>query len=255
MAVNPFLMLSGIGMIAVAVIAIYYWRKVTGTNARFYIAGAGIWIIAVAFKMLLDLTVTGPLQQWMMAAGGLAGLVAGAGIYVGLRTGLIESGFTYIAVIRTWLKKMTFNQAVALGIGFGSMEAILIGVSSFANILIFVLMPEIIATVPAEFQATLIQQLSASTLMVIPAVVERIAAILIHVFSGVLVVYAVRTRKLKYLAYSVIFKAVVDGIIPPLVLMLDPATFLAGAYLIEIPIIILGITGFHGTKWLSEKKW
>jgi uncharacterized membrane protein YhfC len=255
MAVNPFLMLSGIGMIAVAILAILYWRHKTGTDARFFMAGAGIWLIAIAIKIVLDLSITAPLEQWMMAAGGLSGLIVGASIYVGLRTGIIESGFSYIAVIKTWLKKMTFNQAVALGIGFGTVEAILVGFSSFLNILVFVLMPEIIATIPAELQPTLIQQLSASTLMVFPAIIERIAAISIHVFSSVLVVYAVRSSKLKYLAYSIIFKAVVDGILPSLVFALDPATSLAGAYLIEVPIIILGVIGFYGTKWLKLKKW
>jgi len=53
----------------------------------------------------------------------------------------------------------------------------------------------------------------------------------------------------------VIYKAVVDGIIPVLVFSLNPATSLAGAYIIEIPFIILGVIGFYGTKWLNKKKW
>ena len=65
----------------------------------------------------------------------------------------------------------------------------------------------------------------------------------------------VTNHLIKYLWCSVIYKAVVDGIIPVLVFSLNPATSLAGAYIIEIPFIILGVIGFYGTKWLNKKKW
>jgi len=255
MAINPLLLLSGIGIMVLAAASMLYWRRRTGADMKFFMAGAGIWIVAVAVKLLLDLTVTVPLQQWAFSAAGLGGALAAVSVYVGVRTGLLESGLSYFAILKTWLKRMKPKEAVAFGIGFGAFEAFIVGASSFLNVLIFVLMPEVIATVPVEYQAIIIEQLSASTLFVIPAIIERAAAILLHVFSAVLVVYAVRTRKLKYLWYSVIYKAIVDGIIPGLVYALNPASSLAGAYVIEIPFIMLGAIGFYGTKWLARKKW
>jgi uncharacterized membrane protein YhfC len=255
MAINPFLMLSGIGMILIAVFSILYWRHKTKVKTKFFLAGAGIWIIAIIIKILMDLTITFPLQQGILAVGGLAGLLVGASVYVGLRTGLLESGLSYFGIIKTELKKMTYKEAVAFGIGFGAFEALIIGFSSFLNILIFVLMPEIVATIPVEYQAGLIQQLSASSLFILPALIERIAATFMHIFAAVLVVYAIRSKQLKYLWYSVAYKTVVDGIVPVLVFALSPATSLVGAYIIEIPIIILGAIGFYGTLWVSKKKW
>jgi len=254
MAINPFLMLSGIGMMVVAVAAMLYWRVKTGTKWKFFLAGAGVWLVAIFVKALMDLTITMPLQQWMFAAGGIAGALLGIGLYAGLRTGLLESGLSYITVLKTTLKKMKYKDAMAFGIGFGVFEALVIGFSTFLNVFIFVLMPEIIATLPMDIQAIILEQLSVSTLFIIPAIIERAAAILIHAFAGILVVYAVRSRKLKYLWYSVIYKTVVDGIIPVLVVTLQPGT-LTGAYLIEIPFILLGLVGYFGILWMSKKRW
>ncbi len=106
MPINPFLMLSGIGMMAVAVFAILYWRRKAGAGWKFFLAGAGMWIVAVAVKALMDLTITAAIQQWVLAAGGIGGLLFGIGLYAGLRTGLFESGFSYIAVLKTNLRKM-----------------------------------------------------------------------------------------------------------------------------------------------------
>ncbi len=144
---------------------------------------------------------------------------------------------------------------MAFGTGFGAVEALVVGFASFLNILIFVLMPEIIATLPVEMQAELTGQLSLSTLFIFPAIIERIAAILLHVFASVLVVYSVRSGQLKYLGYSIIYKTVVDGIIPFLVYTINPSVSLANSYIIEIPFIILGAVGYFGIKWLKKKKW
>ena len=197
MPINPFLMLSGIGMMAVSLFAILYWRYKTNVKITFFVAGAGVWLVAILVKLLLDLTVTVPLQQWLFSTAGIGSTLIIISLYVGLRTGFLESGLSYFSILRTWLKKMGFKEAVAFGIGFGALEAFIVGFSSFLNILIFVFMPEIIATVPLEYQAILIEQLSLSMLFIFPAIIERVAAIIMHVFSAVLVVYAIRSGKIK----------------------------------------------------------
>jgi uncharacterized membrane protein YhfC len=48
-------------------------------------------------------------------------------LYFGLRTGIFESGITYVAVKKTGLSRTTFDEAIALGIEFGGIEAIILG--------------------------------------------------------------------------------------------------------------------------------
>lgn len=255
MDMNPFLMLSGIGIIAVAIAAVAWWKVRSKAGWSFFLAGAAAWIAAILVKYLMDLAITAELESWMAAAGGAAGMLIGISIYIALRTGFLESGISYLAVLKTKLKKMTLDEAIAFGIGFGAFEALVLGVTSTINIAILIFMPEVLATMPADFQAMVVEQLSVSTLIVLPAIAERVAAIFLHVFASVLVIYSVRSGMKRYLGYSIAYKAATDGMVPLLVFTLNPAASLTGAYVIEIPIIILAVIGYLGIRWLSKKKW
>ena len=77
---NPFLLLSGIGMMAVAVAAFLYWRK--KAELKFFAWGALIWTIAIAIKLLMDFTISIPIQQALLESYPLLTVLITMGLYL-----------------------------------------------------------------------------------------------------------------------------------------------------------------------------
>ena len=248
--INPFLLLSGIGMMAIAIAAFLYWRK--KAPLKIFAWGALIWILAIAVKLAMDFTISIPIQIALMASYPLITVLIIMGLYLGIRTGLFESGFTYIAVLKTKLKKMNYNEAVAFGIGFGGIEAFLLGFLSFIDILVFVLFPDMITALPVDQQASLLSQLNITTWIIFVPIIERVSVLFIHIFAALLVIYSVKVKKPIYFLVSFIYKAITDGMIPLLLFYIGTATLLS-SYIIEIPVIILGLIGYFGIKWIKKK--
>ena len=248
--VNAWLLLSGIGMMLVGILFPIYWWRTQKVPVKYFGYGAVLWILAIAPKILLDLTIT-PSMTPYLATYGTEALVIITGIYVGLRTGLFESGFTYLAGLKTKLKKVTYKQAIAFGLGFGGFEALSLGVLSFINIYSFVALPELINQVPVETQTVLLQQLNQSTWVVPAAVMERAFTIFMHVFCSLLVFYALKQAQKKYLYYSIGYKTLVDAIIPALQVYIGTQT-VVGIYLIESPFIVLGLFSILGIRWIRQ---
>jgi len=67
-------------MILVGILPVVYWRK--DVELKYFLFGALTWAVAIGVKVLMDLVST---------------FIIILGIYVGLRTGILENGFTYIA--------------------------------------------------------------------------------------------------------------------------------------------------------------
>ena len=246
--VNAFLLLSPIGMMIVGLAAIFFWKLKKRVSWKYFGYGALLWTLAVIPKIIMDITVS-PYLYAGVAGYGTAALIVGVGLYLGLRTGLLESGFTYLAAGKVReLKRIKLNDAIAFGIGFGAFEAVFLGIASFLSLSLFVLDPSAAGLLTAEQQASL----DSPTIIVGAAVLERIFAISIHVFASLLVFYSLAKKRVSYLAYSIIFKAAVDGIIPFLTYYIDTST-VAGIYLIEVPFLGLAAIGLLGTWRLMGK--
>ena len=246
--VNAFLLLSPIGMIIVGLAAIIFWKREKKTAWRYFGYGALLWTLAIIPKLAMDFTITPYIYNGLYAYG-TAALLTGAGLYLGLRTGFFESGFTYIAGRRIKrLKKIKLDDAIAFGIGFGGFEAIAIGISAFLSMAAFVIDPSLASLLTTQQQAAL----DSPTIVVGAAILERVFAIFIHVFSSLLVFYSIAKKKIIYLAYSTIFKAAVDGIIPGLTFYIDTTT-VAGTYLLELPFLALAFISWLGIVWLMGR--
>jgi len=248
--VNSLLLLSGIGLMALGfLIPIYYWRT-KKVPVKYFAFGAGLWILAISIKAMMDFTITSALTSYFVGFGTLV-FVIFYGLYLGLRTGFFESGLTYFVALKTKLRDMTFKQATAFGLGFGCFEAVVLGFSSFVSILLFVLTPDMISTVPESQQSILLEQLNQETWIVGAAIIERLATIVIHVFTTILVFYAIRTMNKKFLWISIGFKALLDGMIPAINYLYNPSTFLDW-YAIEFLILGLGFIAYFGYKYIKE---
>ncbi len=253
MQVNPFLLFSGLGMITIGFSPILYWWRVKKAQFRYFAFGGVAWLAAILVKGLMDLTVSNGLYGFIHSLYSENIFLLLTGLYIGLRTGLLENFFQYVFVLKTKLRKGLFNESFAFGLGFGCTEAFLLGVGSFINLLMFILFPEIINYVPEQQRQAVLKQLTMSTWVVFAPIIERGSAILIHLFSTLLVVLSVRKAERFFLLAAVLYKTILDGSIPFLRANVNTLT-LTGIYLIEVFITILGVIGLIGVLQISRKK-
>ena len=118
--INPAFLLSGVGMILAGMIPVMWWRYRTLVRWRNFWLGSGLWALAISLKLAMDLTLTPIFVGWLSGIYTAAGIALISGAYVGLRTGFFESGLTYVVGLRTRIRKFGFDEAVALGLGFGA---------------------------------------------------------------------------------------------------------------------------------------
>ncbi len=234
--------LPGIGMLAVGLGAMALWYLLKRPKLRYFAFGAILWAVAIIPKYIMDFTITGPFQSFLLQHLSLTAVLAVMSLYLGLRTGLFESGFTYLAVKYTKLSKMDFNEAMALGIGFGGIEAIYLGILSLLTIYVLMSQPGLASLLPPE-------QLAVSFIPI--PILERLFTLFCHVFATVLVVYAVKLNDLRWLALSILFKTALDGALLPLQHVFG--TGLSGIYIIEGYVAVLGIIALAGIYWFAKK--
>ncbi len=247
--VNPFLLGSGIGMLLVGILSVVWWKRKSGVEMDFFFYGGIVWLVAIAIKGVMDYTLSPMLYDYFSLYGIFAILVV-SGIYVGLRTGLLESGMSYLFIIRSGLRRAGWKEAIAFGVGFGAAEAIFLGLSSFMSILVLIIFPSILNSLPMEYQLQVLSQLELGTEVIFAPMLERAFVMVAHVFAAVLVFMAVRSRKMGYLALSILYKTLLDGILPWLSYTLGAGDILS-IYLMEIPIIIIGLIGYFGMRWIK----
>jgi len=248
---NPYLILSGVGMLLVGAIApiLWWWKK--RIEAKFFLYGLILWIIAISPKYIMDLTLTDPLFSYLKGFGDAVYVIL-AGLYVGLRTGLLESGLSYLIILKTKIKEVNLNQAIALGIGFGSAEAIFVGFSSFTNILAFILYPNLINKIPESQREIVLQQLNQPSIVIPAPILERVFVLIIHILAILLIFYAIRKSDIRYLLASIFYKTIVDGPIPAFRTYLD-LNVPQNIYLVELYFAILALIGLLGIEKIMER--
>lgn len=223
-------------MIAVGAVAVYVWRR--RAEAMYFLFGAVSWAVAIAVKIVLDLTVTPSFKALLPET--LAGVLV-LGLYYGLRTGFFESGIPWAAARLAKLKP-TFDQAVAVGIGAGAAEAIALGLLSLLSVLTFILVPGLVDTFSPATQDAL--QLQFSIPFVPIPVWERLFALFCHVFAMALAMYALRAGR-RWLALSIAFMALLDGALIPLFAYVTTRTFVDNL-VIETFVGTMGLASIAG---------
>ncbi len=250
--INPIFLLSGVGMMLVGIISAVWWRYRTLVHWRYFFLGAAVWMAAIAVKVALDLTVTPLIIQWLTGIYTAVGIAMISGAYVGLRTGLLESGFTYAVAMKEKLRKMDFDQAVAFGIGFGAMEAVMLGLSSFLNVAVLLAFPQILNFVTPLQRAAILQQLTLPAVLFMAPIIERASTLLVHVFCTVLVIKSVKSGRAGYFILSILYRTLIDGALPFLTMTFDSTT-IAGIYYIESFVVVLGLMAAVGMFWIRHK--
>ncbi|MFA5406353.1 MAG: YhfC family glutamic-type intramembrane protease [Candidatus Nanoarchaeia archaeon] len=245
---NYWLLLSPIGMILIGLLTIIYWRTKHKSKLILFAWGGLLWFMAIMLKSVLDYTVMPYFYEFINNLWPAALLVI-ASITLGLRTGFFESGISYL-MLKGKLKKPSWNDTIAIGIGFGASEAILFGVLSLINMLVL-MNPAFMSTL-SEVELTMLEaQLSQNTIIVVAAWLERFFALLVHVFATALVIKALTKSKKKFLWWSIAFKSLIDT--PVLLLQSFISESIVNAFIAESYIVLLGLAGFYGLKWLKNQ--
>ncbi|MEM2905262.1 MAG: YhfC family glutamic-type intramembrane protease [Candidatus Bathyarchaeia archaeon] len=249
--VSPLLLFSGVGMVSVGLLAWIWWAP--RARFRFFLYGGLLWAAAIAVKLVMDLTVTQPFSQQLSTAVG-QGLLASVtlGLYVGLRTGLLECGFPYVAALMTRLREAAWREVFAVGLGFGAFEAVLLGVQSLLNVATIMLNPSVLDSLPPGQREAVVRQLSYGAAVVPAPILERAFTLVAHLFATVLAVYAAKASKLSLLAASILYKTVLDGPIPIFGYVV-PERGLLELYLIEAYLGALALVAALGLFWFRKR--
>jgi len=240
--VTPLALLPGLGMVAVALCFVAYAaRRRLGWGYLGW--GALAWLVAVALKFAWAMPTNAPVYNALQGA--LPPALSGAAfyIYVGALTGVFEVGLVYLALRYTRLGRAGWPKALAFGIGFGAVEALLLGVSSLASTLATLLMP---GAFPLEMLAAVARQ--GNPLYGLAPVVERAATLFVHILSNLLIFYAIHRRRPGWFWLAFAFKTAIDSA-AAFAQFWGLAT-LSHIWAIEAVVIAFGVVGWLGLRWL-----
>ena len=141
-------LLQGAGMILVGVVAIVVWHVIKHVEIKYFLYGAALWAAAIGIKVIMDFTITQPLNSFALSVPPIVVALSVMSLYYGLRTGILECGIPYVAVIKTKLSRVTYDEAVAMGLGFGGIEAILLGAYALYSTFLLVQPYEALGMIP-----------------------------------------------------------------------------------------------------------
>ncbi len=240
--------ISATAMLAVAVAAIAIARWRLGPVWRALLVGAALWVLTVGLKFAWAIPVNPPVYHALHAAlGPLAGDVVAA-LYVGLLTGVFECGVLYaLARAVPALNRTSSDQALALGTGFGAIEALVIGLSALAAPLLLTIWPDLL---PPE-QARLVPEIGWASVPI--ASVERALTILIHIFTVYAVVYAAKAGEMRWFWHAFWLKSGLDAVAAWAQFRLDLADP-AQVWPVEAIISLFAAASVYGTMRL-RKRW
>ena len=247
--INPYLSLSGLGMILVGVFAVLYWRWKTKVSFHYFFLGMALWSATMLIKVLLDHTVT-PLIARLLSDPFKSKLLLS--FYLGLRTGILEVLLVYLILLKMLRMEVGWNEAVAFGIGFGSLEAVILGFSSLTTIITFTLKPELLQLIPPAQREVVESQLSMSSLVIPAPIMERFFTLYIHVFASVLIFSSLIIYSWSPVTIAFIFKTVVDTV-AGYYAQTGVKKSIAKIYYVEALIGIFWIISFIGLKYAQKR--
>jgi len=239
-------------MVSVGLVAVLYWRRRTGAPLRLFFQGGLWWGVAMAPKFLMDLYITPSLSSWVFSGFGLVAALLGMGLYVGLRTGLLESAAVLLAFNREGLNDLSVDEAIAFGIGFGALEAMFLGVPSLIQIAAFNLNPGLVESLTLDQLMQLLVQLNAPTWVVGAPIIERGFTLLAHVYATLLVYRGVKDEDSRSILTAIAYKSALDAMVPLMQWLLSSGGF-GIVYVVEIWVVIMGLVGLWGSRRLIDE--
>ena len=225
---------SGRLMIATGLLFAMFWRRKTHVPWRWFLVGAGIWAAGVLFKFAVAI----PLNPVLLPLMGetfpeLVYIILGS-LYIGLYTGIFEIGVTLAAAYYWTGMTKTPERAVAVGIGAGAFEAILLGLAAAIS---QILSPQLEPTGIA--------------LIWLMGPVERFLTILFHTASRTLTLLAVYHRKWSYFGAGFWLLTLVDSIAGAV--HLTVALSRISMWWVELALVPFAILSYILIRWCIRR--
>ena len=127
------LLVIGLGVLLLSLASVLIWRSVSRVGLKWFGVGALLWVVAVPPKLglfwLASPRVIGHLKEGLP----YPYFIAAAGLYVGAVSSAFEMGVTWTAA-RLWPRLgRDAGRAIAIGLGAGAFEALLLGLAALAG--------------------------------------------------------------------------------------------------------------------------
>jgi len=245
---GPAILLPGFGMVLVGLAFVFFasWRQIL--NWRYLMLGGLFWVLTVTAKFTVSIPLNplvfqalGVTSEKLFSPGNLA-----AYLYIGALTGIFEVGLAWLVLSKTRWGRADWSQALIFGIGFGVIEALLLGLAGLSSALVGLFSPEVL---PVPTLGTLAGQTSLG--MGLAPVVERLFVVLAHIFACLLIFYAIARREARWGWLAMLYKTLLD----------TPAGFaafwgtgtVAKIWTIEAVIALFGILGLWGTLQVARR--
>lgn len=243
--VSPRALLGGSGMIAVAMGFVIY-AALRKLDWGYLGLGALAWVVTVALKFVWAIPINSVVYNGLYDA--LPEVIAALlfYLYVGALTGIFEVAIVWLVMRYTRLGRVPWKRALAFGIGFGAVEALLLGLSSLGTV---------VATLvaPGVFPLEALEQVSRlnNVLYGLAPISERFFTVLVHIWANVLIFYAVARREPRWFWLALIYKTGIDAVAAS-------AQFwgletLAKIWTIEAVVVLWGIVGWLGIRWVQQR--
>jgi uncharacterized membrane protein YhfC len=245
---GPGILLPGLGMILVALGFVVYAARRRLLGWRYLGMGALLWVITVIAKFAFAIPVNpvvyralNATREHVFSPGNLI-----AYLYIGALTGVFEVGLTYLILRKRGWGRASWDQALVFGIGFGGIEALLLGLLGFTSAIGGVIAPD---SLPISNLGGLAN--NATLAMGLAPVVERLSVIFAHIFACVLIFYAIASGEAKWVWFAVLYKTLLD----------TPGGFAAfwgvgtadKLWTIEAIMAIFGLIGLWGTIQIAQR--
>ena len=169
------------------------------------------------------------------------------GVFLGLTAGLAEELGRYLAFSTVLKEKLRFVDGIAYGIGHGGIEAMLIyGMANINNLVIAISINNGTYGSLGVTEALKDQFLNISSSMMLMGGIERVFAMTIQIAFSILVLYAVKKRRFRYIILAIILHMVVDS---PIVIL--PKVFRVGVMGVEG---LIGVMAVIGAVWIFKSR-
>jgi uncharacterized membrane protein YhfC len=244
--ISPLALMAGIGMVVVAAGFVVYAIATRQMDWRYAGFGAAGWVIAVVLEYLWA-TQTHPIVYGALSEAlpeeALRPILY---LYTGVLTGVFEVAAVWLAMRYSRLgQETTWNRAFSFGVGFGAVEALLLGISSLASIIMAMNAPDLF---PLEALRQIAQ--ASSPLFGLAPVVEHAFMVLIHISTSVFVFYSIAKQQPRWFWLAFGYKAIVDAAAAfGQILGLDT---LSTVWTVGALVIAWGLIGWWGARWVRR---
>lgn len=194
-------------------LAIYFYRKYR-VSLKAVLAGALVFVVFQLITRIPLLTVLSN-QLWYQR---LALSLVFLALFLSLTAGLFEEVGRYLGFRYFLIKELVWKNGIAYGIGHGGIESIvLVGLTYVNNIVISImintgtfdrLIAPLIGAAEAEYIRRQLVDLPPAVFAM--AGIERLFAIVIQIALSLVVLYAVKNRKIIFLIYAILLHALVN---------------------------------------------